>query len=227
MSLILCLETATTVCSVALASDGKLLAIKEDNAKYSHAETITLYIEEVMKQAGKSLQELDAIAVSMGPGSYTGLRIGVSTAKGLCYALDKPLIATPTLKSMALSQLPTPDSRLPTLLCPMIDARRMEVFCAIYNEALNEVRKTTAEIITENSFSDLLKDHRLIFFGDGAAKCKALLAGHPNVVFVADVFPSSKSLVPLAQERYEKQQFEDVALFEPYYLKDFFDTAKR
>jgi tRNA threonylcarbamoyladenosine biosynthesis protein TsaB len=209
--------------------DGQLLTFKEENAKYTHAEHITLFIQDVMKQASKNAGELDAIAVSMGPGSYTGLRIGVSTAKGLCYALDKPLIAIPTLKSMAYGFLDkkqeTQNSRL-SLFCPMIDARRMEVFCAIYDAELNEIKKTSAEIITENSFSDLLKDHTLLFFGDGAVKCKEALSHQPNAVFIDDVFPSSKYMVEMADKKFKEKQFENVALFEPFYLKDFFTGEK-
>ena len=223
MPLILCIETATTVCSVALASGGKLIILKEQNEGYTHAEKITLFIQDVMKQAGKKLSELDAVAVSMGPGSYTGLRIGVSTAKGLCYALDKPMIAIPTLRSMAASQLQTLNFKPQTLFCPMIDARRMEVYCAVYDEKLNEIRNTAAEIITENSFSDLLKDHQMIFFGDGALKCKEIFSHHSHAAFVDDVFPSAKNMIEMAEKKFTQKQFEDVALFEPFYLKDFVD----
>lgn len=227
MTLILCIETSTTVCSVALASDGKLLAFKEENAGYTHAEHITLFIQAVMKQANKDMTDLDAIAVSMGPGSYTGLRIGVSTAKGLCFGLDKPLISIPTLKALAFSQLPTPNSQLPTYLCPMIDARRMEVYCAIYDESLNEVRKTVAEIITEDSFSDLLDDRRIIFFGDGADKCKDVLSKKTNATFVDHVFPSSKYMIEMSHRKFKEKELEDVSLFEPFYLKDFIAGRKK
>lgn len=226
MALILSLETSTTVCSVALASDYTMLALKEENARYTHAEHITLYIQEVLKQAGRTFSELDAIAVSMGPGSYTGLRIGVSTAKGLCFALDKPLIAIPTLKSMATSQFSTPDSQLPLLLCPMIDARRMEVYCAVYDNYFNEVRKTEAVIITENSFTDLLKENTVYFFGDGAVKCKEVLGIHKNAVFIDNIFPSAKYLAKLAYDSFSRQRFENLALFEPFYLKDFVAGGK-
>ena len=221
MALILCIETATTVCSVALASGGKLLACKEENAGFTHAEHITLFIEDVMKQAGKELNELDAVAVSMGPGSYTGLRIGASTAKGLCYALDKSLIAIPTLKSMAQSIRNSKFEIRNSKFCPMIDARRLEVYCAVFDNDLKEIRKTAAEVITENSFSDLLKNHRIIFFGDGAFKCKNMLSHQPNAVFVDNVFPSSKNMMELAAKKFKEKQFENVALFEPFYLKDF------
>ncbi len=230
MSLILCIESATSVCSVALASGGEMLACKEENARNTHAEHITLFIQDVMKQGGKNLKELDAVAVSMGPGSYTGLRIGVSTAKGLCYALDKPLIAIPTLKSMtwgfANSKQETVNHK-PILFCPMIDARRMEVYCAIYDEELKEIRKTAAEIITENSFSELLKDNRVIFFGDGAVKCKEVLSHQANAVFIENFSPSAEYMIAIADEKFTEKQFEDVALFEPYYLKDFVPGASK
>jgi tRNA threonylcarbamoyladenosine biosynthesis protein TsaB len=228
VSLLLNIETSTTVCSVSLGQDGRLLALKELNGDYTHAENLTLFIEEVMKQAGKKLTELDAVAVSKGPGSYTGLRIGVSTAKGLCYSLDKPLIAVDTLKHLCLSEhLTSHISHLTSLSCPMLDARRMEVYCAIYDASLNCVRETAAEIIDEHSFSDLLKDNKLIFFGDGAAKCKEVLSKNPNAIFIDDIFPSAKDMILLSEKAFNEKAFENVAYFEPFYLKDFVAGKKK
>ncbi len=268
MALILNIETATTVCSVSLARDGELLSFKEQNGDYSHAENLTLFIEDVCKRANISLKDVDAIAVSKGPGSYTGLRIGVSTAKGLCYSLDKPLIAINTLKHLALSvlpilptlttpdsqlptpdsqlptphsplptpdsqlptpnsQLPTPNSPLPTHLCPMLDARRMEVYCAVYDSKGNEVRATAAEIIDENSFGEIFKTSKIVFFGDGAAKCKGVLSHNINAVFLDDIVPSAKDMIKLAEEAFNAKTFEDVAYFEPFYLKDFVAGKKK
>ncbi|TAL60703.1 MAG: tRNA (adenosine(37)-N6)-threonylcarbamoyltransferase complex dimerization subunit type 1 TsaB [Bacteroidetes bacterium] len=378
--MILCLETSTKACSVALGKNGTVLALKESvDEQYSHAENLTLYIEDVCKQSNTRLQDIDAVAVSKGPGSFTGLRIGVSVAKGLCYALDKPLIAINSLEGMTVGAIqkrvaalrlspnpspqgegnspvyhtaemniwqglkqrsremrknPTPAEELlweklranktgykirrqhaidkficdfvclekqlaieldgeihqfqqeadrhreeiigdkrfsvlrfsndeilndinsvvaeikkildleslpplrtteleakvgsearegggAILLCPMIDARRMEVYCAVYDEQLNEIKKTSADIINENSFSDLLQEHKIIFFGDGAAKCKSIIS-HPNTIFTDDINPSAQFMIPLAEKLFSEKKFEDVAYFEPFYLKDFF-----
>lgn len=229
MALILCIETATTMCSVALGRDGKVIASKELNSGYTHAENLTLFIEEALTQAKIKFSELDAVAVSKGPGSYTGLRIGVSSAKGLCYALEKPLISMSTLYSMftIAQRLQTTNHQLQTLFCPMLDARRMEVYCAVYDENGKEVRPVAAEIIDENSFAELLNEHRMIFFGDGAEKCKAILDHHDNAFFMDDVFPSARAMVALAEEKFSKKEFEDVAYFEPFYLKDFVGTTKK
>ena len=220
------------MCSVSLGQDGRLLALKELNGDYTHAENLTLFIEDVMKQSGKKLSELDAVAVSKGPGSYTGLRIGVSTAKGLCYSLDKPLIAINTLVSMVNGRQSAINNQQPTtnsqqLYCPMLDARRMEVYCAFYDTSLNCTRETAAEIIDENSFADILKDNKVVFFGDGAAKCKAVFSANPNAVFIDDVFPSAKDMVTLSEKAFQSKQFEDAAYFEPFYLKDFVAGKKK
>jgi len=228
MSLILNIETATAVCSVALAKDGKIISNKEQNEGYTHAENLTVFIEDVVTKSGFTFKDIDAIAVSKGPGSYTGLRIGISTAKGLCYALDKPLISVNTLLSLAKSQAAS--SKLQNedvMLCPMIDARRMEVYCAIYDSKLNCVRETAAEIINENSFSDLLKKNKLLFFGDGAAKCKHILSKNTNAVFINDIFPSAKNMITLSEAAFKKNKFENVAYFEPFYLKDFVAGKKK
>lgn len=225
MATILQIETATSVCSVALSVNGKTVALKEEKAPNIHASSLTLFIEEVMKSADVSYASLDAIAVSKGPGSYTGLRIGVSTAKGLCFALDKPLIAINTLKMMAsgyLSQHPN----FGGLVCPMIDARRMEVFTAVYSHDLAEVQHTHAKIIDEKSFAPELQNHFVAFIGDGAEKCKLTL-DHPNAHFYSDNFNSAALMSELVDEAFTSKSFEDVAYFEPFYLKDFVLTTPK
>jgi tRNA threonylcarbamoyladenosine biosynthesis protein TsaB len=223
LSLILNIETATTVCSVALAKDGQLLGVKESNTKNSHSSVLILFIDEVIKKADVSLPDIDAVAVSEGPGSYTGLRIGVAAAKGLCYALEKPLIGVRTLQAMAngMSHRNSIVNPLHALYCPMIDARRMEVFCAIFDEKGKEIRETRAEIINENSFIQYLERNNIVFAGDGSLKCRSLFDRHPNAVFIEDFQPSAKFMIPLSEENFSKKKFEDLAYFEPYYLKDF------
>jgi tRNA threonylcarbamoyladenosine biosynthesis protein TsaB len=218
---ILNIETATEVCSVALAKDGKLLSIRESGGGYTHSENITIYIDEIIREEGVSLNDIDAIAVSKGPGSYTGLRIGVSTAKGLCFALDKPLLAVNTLLSLA-NNFQTSNLKLQTsnLLCPLLDARRMEVYCAVYDSTLNEVSPTAAVIVDENSFADILKTNTIYFFGNGAMKCKSILQ-HPNAIFIEDVYPSASAMISLTEKLFAEGKFENTAYFEPFYLKDF------
>jgi len=226
MSVILQIETATSVCSVALAVNGKTITLKEENEPNIHASRLTLFIGDVIQQAGVSFRDLDAVAVSMGPGSYTGLRIGVSTAKGLCFALDKPLIAIHTLKMMAngyLAQYPSENG----YICPMIDARRMEVFTAVFDHQLSETDTTHAKIIDESSFSALLSTHQMVFIGNGAEKCRAVIQ-HPHASFTTGNFNSAAYMSTLAYEAFMTGQFEDVAYFEPFYLKDFvFTTPKK
>jgi tRNA threonylcarbamoyladenosine biosynthesis protein TsaB len=227
MTNILHIETATQVCSVALSIDGVISQIRESREKNSHSATVTVFIEDVMKSSGMPFTSLDAISVSMGPGSYTGLRIGVSTAKGMCYALDKPLIAISTLQSMAAGMIIEMESRLTEapsqkiLFCPMIDARRMEVYTALYNDDLSLFRAIQAEIITENSFAANLEQHQIWFFGDGADKCNPLLGHHPHAIFVDDFQLCASFMVKLAEDKFTRKEFEDVVYFEPYYLKDF------
>lgn len=227
MALILQIETATQTCSVALAQDGVLLAYKEQTERNIHASVITLFIEELMQKAEKKYQDLDAVAVSMGPGSYTGLRIGVSTAKGLCYALDIPLIAVNTLEAMSAGFVANHFSvNFQTLFCPMIDARRMEVYCAIFNVETKLIQETKAEIINEHSFENLLNSSIIYFFGDGAAKCESVLGLNLNARVIDDFENSAKHLTRLAHEKFMKNEFEDVAYFEPFYLKDFIAGKK-
>jgi tRNA threonylcarbamoyladenosine biosynthesis protein TsaB len=220
---ILLIETATTACSVGLAQDGKLIALRESLDQRSHAELITIFITEVLEEAHIPFSALDAVAVSKGPGSYTGLRIGVSTAKGLCYAHDKPLIAVETLYAMAAGfrQKFKADIQSGALLCPMIDARRMEVYASVFDHQLNTVIPTEAVIVDAQSFEPLLKEQRIHFFGDGAAKCRETLSHQANARFTDDIYPSAAFFVEAAFDAYATQSFEDVAYFEPFYLKDF------
>jgi len=220
---ILQIETATTSCSVALARDGQVLGLKEIDQRNIHAEVITLYIDGLLKYAGIGYDALDAVAVSCGPGSYTGLRIGVSTAKGLCFALDKPLISVDTLAAMAKG---IADAEGDMLLCPMIDARRMEVFTAIFDQQGDVVKPTSAEIIDGESFAGLLANNKILFFGDGADKCRLALSGNPNANFRTGFANSAAHLTAIAAEKYLAQDFVDVAYFEPYYLKDFIAGKK-
>lgn len=228
MSLILQIETATASCSVALSQNGNIIALKELNERNIHAEVITLFIEEVLKTAGFTYTQLDAVAVSSGPGSYTGLRIGVSTAKGLCYALDKALIAVETLEAMTDGMIARAGNNIAagTLFCPMIDARRMEVYTAVFDASGERVKATAAEIIDGSSFADLLDQRQIVFFGDGAAKCRETII-HPNAVFVDDFVNSAAHLTQRALKSFNNQTFEDVAYFEPFYLKDFIAGKKQ
>ena len=228
MALILQIETATQTCSVALAQDSVLLDVLEKTERNIHAGVITVFIKELMQKAGKQFSDLDAIAVSMGPGSYTGLRIGASTAKGLCYALDIPLIAVNTLEAMASGFMSNCFSVNPqTVFCPMIDARRMEVYCAVYNHQHELVSETEAKIIDNQSFSDLLYQYIVYFFGDGAAKCEDILGKHLNARVIYDFENSASHLTSLAFDKFKNKQFEDVAYFEPFYLKDFIAGKKK
>ncbi len=225
MATILQIETATPVCSVALSINGKTIALKEETAQNIHAASLTLFIEKVMKSANLKFTDLDAVAVSKGPGSYTGLRIGVSTAKGLCFALDKPLIAINTLQMMANGYM-LQNPNYEGLICTMIDARRMEVFTAIYNSNLQEVEATNAKIVSETSFNSMLEGNDITFIGDGAEKCKLVL-NHQNALFSSLNFNSATNMSALALQAYNNQNFEDVAYFEPFYLKDFVFTTPK
>ncbi len=234
MSLILNIETATTVCSVAIGKNGVLHSFKEVNNGYTHAENLTVFIQELLKDSKFSLNDFDAVAVSKGPGSYTGLRIGLSAAKGICYTLNKPLIAIDTLQAMTFAhELPTslPDRQagnfqLLTLYCPMLDARRMEVYCALYDESGKGIMQSTAKIIDENSFAEELKKNKIIFFGDGALKFKSIIK-HTNAIFIDNIFPSAKNLCALSHIAFEKKQFENTAYFEPSYLKEFYTEKEK
>lgn len=216
MAFILNIETATKNCSVSVAKDGETIALKELNdGGYSHAEKLHEFIKDVVLEAGIELSDLKAIAVSKGPGSYTGLRIGVSAAKGLCFALNIPLISVNTLQSLAQTI-----SIKAGYIIPLLDARRMEVYSSVYNEKHENCREVLAEIITENSFETYLEKDKVYFLGDGAEKCKEFIQ-HPNAVFMDDKFPSAKEMCLLSYVKYKKNDIEDVAYFEPFYLKDF------
>ncbi len=232
MALILNIETSTAVCSVSLGKDGELFAYKENREGMSHATHLTVFIDSILKENELKPQDLDAIAVSMGPGSYTGLRIGVSTAKGICYGSNLPLIAVSTLQAMTapllkneavLSQLGNPEN---SVFCPMIDARRMEVYTAFYSYKNEEIRQVAAEIIDEESFVSDLEKSEVVFFGDGSAKCQSSLQSE-NAIFVSDITPTAAGMIELSEAKYESKSFEDVAYFEPFYLKDFVATTPK
>lgn len=214
---ILNIETSTKACSVSLHKNGELIVCREDvTANFSHSEKLLKFISELFSDEKLSLFDLDAIAVSMGPGSYTGLRIGVSTAKGLCYGLDIPLISISTLKAMSFGM--ALEIRA-DLYCPMIDARRMEVYSAFFDINNTEVRKIQADIINENSYKKEL-EKKVVFFGDGSGKLIEKIKDK-NAIFVSDIHPSAKNMGLLSYQKFTKSLFEDLAYFEPFYLKDF------
>lgn len=221
MSCILHIETSTDVCSVALSQDGVCLTENVDTNGPQHATVLAPYVEDAVSFADSHAIPLDAVAVSAGPGSYTGLRIGVSTAKGVCYGRNIPLLSVPTLKVLCTPLLlyrdDIPDN---ALLCPMIDARRMEVYAAVYTRALTEVQPTSAVIVEEGSFADLLEKSPVYFFGNGANKCRETIK-HPNAHFISGIAPLARNMMPLAERKFAMKQYEDTAYFEPFYLKDF------
>lgn len=224
MALILCIETGTDICSVGLSRDGELISLRESDEGRDHAKRVGVFVDELLRENDVAPDELDAIAVGMGPGSYTGLRIGVSFAKGMCYGLQIPLVAVGSLD--ALAQVAIEDNEAGILdvdnwddavLCPMVDARRMEVYIRLFDakgEALSEV---SAEIVTEESFAEWRKDRQLVIFGNGAAKCREVL---PDATYV-NITPSARGLARLAEQRLQEGKTEDIAYFEPFYLKDF------
>ena len=223
MATILCLETATTNCSVSIGVDGNLKSLVEENsANYSHAEQLHVFVKKAVKEASIELSELDAIAVSKGPGSYTGLRIGVSAAKGLCYSLDIPLLAIPTLESMA-HQIEVSSAEV---IISLLDARRMEVYSCVFDHQYQELRETKAEVITEQSFEEFTTYDTIHLIGSGAEKCQGILA-HPNFNVHPEIVPSAKEMIQLAQAKYDGNDLEDLAYFEPYYLKDFILQGKK
>lgn len=218
------IETATEVCSCALSSDGKVLLSRENAQAQSHAASLGVFVEEAMRFSRENKLKISAVSVSCGPGSYTGLRIGVSEAKGLSYGLGVPLIAVPTHKIMAwMIRNNVPSD---TLLCPMIDARRMEVYSTIFDTNLNVVRATSADIIDEDSFAEQLTKHKMIFFGNGADKCKDVIV-HPNASFISGVKPKAEAMVALAELGFSNSDFVDSAYFEPFYLKEFVATVPK
>lgn len=231
MSLILCIETGTDICSVALSRDGKMVALRESDMGKDHARKVGVFTQELLRENGIEPDELDAVAVGKGPGSYTGLRIGVSFAKGLCYALGIPLIAIDSLRSLAACLVEEVEVGIldiedweQTALCPMIDARRMEVYAELFDVKLNPLSEVVAEVVTDRSFYDILLTHKkLVIFGNGAEKCSGILEWAECV----SVAPSARGLCAEAERRLQAGQTEDVAYFEPFYLKDFIVTASK
>ena len=216
MALILNIETATTNCSVSVSKNGETLVLKEDNDRsYSHAERLHVYINDVMNEAKVVPKDLSAIAISKGPGSYTGLRIGVSAAKGLCFALDKPLISVSTLESLS-HKVNTDEG----VIVAMLDARRLEVYSAIYNSNHQKIRETQAQILDKNAFAEYLEKGKVYFVGNGVEKTKSLI-NHHNAIFIEGELPSANEMGHLAYHKYKISDIENVAYFEPYYLKDF------
>ena len=221
MIYLLHLETATKVCSVALSCNGELIALREESTQeYSHSEKLTIFIQEVIKEVGITLQNLHGVSVASGPGSYTGLRIGVSTAKGLCYALDIPLISVDALVSMAkIAQKKYPEQTL----CPLIDARRMEVYSGIYSSDLTLLKPISADIMDENSYAEF---EPFIYFGDGAEKLN-LIWENRKCLFDVSIQATATGQIEIAYEKYLSKELENVAYFEPFYLKDFVSTQKK
>jgi tRNA threonylcarbamoyladenosine biosynthesis protein TsaB len=231
MARILMLDTATEVCSVALSEDGMINSFREENEGFRHSEKLTVFIGEVLGEAGWTTGSLDAVCVSRGPGSYTGLRIGISVAKGICYGAGIPLVSVSSLHSMAdyvARHLPdlTGEELPDALLCPMLDARRMEVYSTLCDRNGKPVTGLQAIIVNDHSFQNELNKGKIVFFGNGAAKCRMIIQ-HPNALFPADIPASARFMSRLAHEHFDQRQFEDVAYFEPFYLKDFVATVPR
>jgi tRNA threonylcarbamoyladenosine biosynthesis protein TsaB len=223
MALILSIETSTAVCSVALHENGRLLTVMEVHQEYSHASKLGTLVNELMKISEIKINTINGIAVSSGPGSYTGLRIGTSLAKGLCYSLDIPLVAVPTLKILAAGVSPL--HREDIFLCPMIDARRMEVYCQVFDSNLEEYEPVNSVVVDERSFEKFLNIKPVIFFGNGALKCRAVIV-HKNAKFLADINPSATQLGNLAFRKFSRGEVENVFDFVPHYLKEFFFKKK-
>lgn len=225
MSTLLTIETSTPVCSCALSHNGKVLLNRENYEGLSHASLLGLFVHEILEDARAERVLPDAIAVSSGPGSYTGLRIGISEAKGLSYGFDIPLIAIPTAQIMASMINKTAGDEI-TLLCPMIDARRMEVYATFFDRSMQVIRKTAADIVDENSYLDLLSRHVILFLGNGAEKCRSII-NHPNARFIDGVHPLASGMIPLAEKAFAERDFVDTAYFEPFYLKEFVATVPK
>ncbi len=219
MAIILSIETSTKTSSIALHEAGQLMSSQHIHVDKSHSEYLTPSIKNLIDTSGLTMKSIDAVAISKGPGSYTGLRIGTSTAKGICYALDARLIGVNTLEAMAYGMAKFMDSE--TLLCPMIDARRMEVYCLVAKNDLEIHEPTQAKVIDETSFSNFLADHKIAFFGNGAMKCEEVLGHGKNALFIGGIDPSAEHVGALAWQKFSKGEFEDTAYFEPFYLKDF------
>lgn len=226
MSCILAIETSTEVCSVALGQDGDTIFEKVCEENNAHTRHLATFVDEALSFANSHAIPLDAVAITEGPGSYTGLRIGTSTAKGICYGFNIPLITIPTLKMLCVRPLLYEELDEDALLCPMIDARRMEVYAAIYDRSLRNIRETQADIIDETSYADYLEKQPIYFFGNGAEKCIDIIK-HPNARFIPNIKANAKSMLPLAELAIAKNNFADVAYFEPYYLKEFVATKAK
>lgn len=221
MALILNLETATKVCSVTLALDGEEIITKEiKSEKFSHSENLNLFVENIFKETKYEINQLDAVAVSKGPGSYTGLRIGVSTAKGFCYALDIPLISIDSLESVAYLALQEPKNFSFDYIIPLFDARRMEVYSSVYTNDLIQVEGVKAEVIDETSYEKFITNGKVLFLGPGAEKCQSNFR-EDNIAFELNIEVSAKGMIALSEQKYDRDDFEDVAYFEPFYLKEF------
>ncbi|MFA5639181.1 MAG: tRNA (adenosine(37)-N6)-threonylcarbamoyltransferase complex dimerization subunit type 1 TsaB [Bacteroidales bacterium] len=218
MCYLLCIETSTEVCSVALAKENQLVAVKENHQGNTHAEQLMPFVDSIVNEAGINVKQLDAVAVSEGPGSYTGLRIGVSTAKGLCYVLNKPLISVSTLQSMAWGARKNYSGDY--FYCPMIDARRMEVYCAVYDSQLQIVDAIQNKIIYADAFGSILDKQKIVFSGNAVEKCKNILALHHHSIF-SETKTSAAYMLELAYQKYIHHNFENLAYFEPFYLKEF------
>ena len=224
MSLILCIETGTDICSVGIARDGELISLRESDEGRDHAKRAGVFVDELLRETGVLPDELDAVAVGMGPGSYTGLRIGVSFAKGLCYGLNIPLIAVGSLDALAEVAIEDNEAGIldvenwdEAVLCPMVDARRMEVYTRLFDTSGKPLSEVSAEVVTEETFADVRREKQLIIFGNGAAKCREVM---PDATYIS-ITPSARGLARLAQQRLAAGQTEDIAYFEPFYLKDF------
>ena len=224
MSCIIHIETSTKVCSVVLSSDNKILFNKEDYGGFSHAELLGVFVFDAFRYAKEHDIKIDATAVSAGPGSYTGLRIGVSEAKGLCYGLDIPLIALSSLDIMAHQVIQS--GMKADAYCPMIDARRMEVYSAIYDGNMKKIKEVSADVIDENSYLEIISKRKTCFFGDGSIKCKNRITS-PDVIFLDNIYPLASGMVDLAEKKYEQKEFVDLAYFEPFYLKEFMATIAK
>ena len=228
MERLILIETSTALCSAALAEDGVITSYRESSAPKAHASLTAVFIQEMLQEKGLTIADCDAVCVSKGPGSYTGLRVGVSTAKGLCFGSGKPLIAISTL-DILVAQDQIPDNL--KYIVPMVDARRMEVYAAVYEiagQAGNDVRQiteTAPAIIDENSYSDILEKGKVLFIGDGAGKCADVIK-HPNATFV-QCWPKASAMLEPAMKAYKEKRFEDVAYFEPFYLKEFVATVSK
>lgn len=220
MACILNIETSTDVCSVAVSQDGACIFHKEDHSGPNHAVSLGVYVDEALSFTDNHAIPFDAVAVSCGPGSYTGLRIGVSMAKGICYARDLKLLAVPTLELLCVPVLLCELVDENALLCPMIDARRMEVYAGIYDRALRPVREVRADIVDSETYKEYLDERPVYFFGNGAAKCMEAI-NHPNAHLIKGIEPLGKYMFPLAERKFLREEYEDVAYFVPFYLKDF------